>query len=44
MTDLVGKSEGERPLGRPRRRWKNNFKISYRYRMEGRKLDMFSLG
>ena len=24
---LVGKPEGKRPLGRPRRRWKNNIKI-----------------
>jgi hypothetical protein len=24
---LVGKSEGRRPLGRPRRRWKDNFKM-----------------
>jgi hypothetical protein len=24
---LVGKPEGERPLGRPRRRWKDNIKI-----------------
>ena len=24
---LVGKFEGKRPLGRPRRRWKNNIKI-----------------
>jgi hypothetical protein len=24
---LVGKTEGRRPLGRPRRRWKNNIKI-----------------
>jgi len=23
---LVGKSEGKRPLGRPRRRWENNIK------------------
>jgi hypothetical protein len=23
----VGKSEGKRPLGRPRRRWVNNFKM-----------------
>jgi hypothetical protein len=23
----VGKPEGKRPLGRPRRRWKNNIKI-----------------
>ena len=24
---LVGKDEGKRPLGRPRRRWKNNIKM-----------------
>jgi len=24
---LVGKPEGRRPLGRPRRRWKNNIKM-----------------
>jgi hypothetical protein len=24
---LVGKSEGKRPLGRPRRRWKDNNKM-----------------
>jgi len=24
---LVGKTEGTRPLGRPRRRWKNNIKV-----------------
>jgi transcription termination factor 2 len=24
---LVGRSEGRRPLGRPRRRWKNNIKM-----------------
>jgi hypothetical protein len=24
---LVGKSEGKRPLGRPRRRWVNHIKI-----------------
>jgi hypothetical protein len=24
---LVGKSEGKRPLGRPRRRWEGNFKM-----------------
>jgi hypothetical protein len=24
---LVGKYEGERPLGRPRRRWEDNFKM-----------------
>jgi len=25
---LVGKPEGKRPLGRPRRRWENNIKIN----------------
>jgi hypothetical protein len=25
---LLGINEGKRPLGRPRRRWKNVFKIS----------------
>jgi len=24
---LVGKSEGKRPLGRPRRRWEDNIKL-----------------
>jgi hypothetical protein len=27
---LVGKPEGKRPLGRPRRRWVNNTKIDLR--------------
>jgi hypothetical protein len=27
---LVGKPEGKRPLGRPRRRWLNNIKIDLR--------------
>jgi hypothetical protein len=27
---LVGKPEGKRPLGRPRRRWVNNIKIGLR--------------
>jgi hypothetical protein len=27
---LVGKPEGRRPLGRPRRRWMNNIKIDLR--------------
>jgi hypothetical protein len=27
---LVGKSEGKRPLGRPRRRWMDNIKIDLR--------------
>jgi hypothetical protein len=27
---LVGKPEGKRPLGRPRRRWMDNIKIDHR--------------
>jgi len=27
---LVGKPEGKRPLGRPRRRWEDNIKIDFR--------------
>jgi hypothetical protein len=27
---LVGKPEGKRPLGRPRRRWVNNIKMDLR--------------
>jgi hypothetical protein len=27
---LVGKSEGKRPLGRPRRRWEGNIKMDLR--------------
>ena len=27
---LVGKPEGKRPLGRPRHRWENNFKMDLR--------------
>jgi hypothetical protein len=27
---LVGKPEGRRPLGRPRRRWEDNIKIDLR--------------
>jgi hypothetical protein len=27
---LVGKSEGKRPLGRPRRRWERNIKMDLR--------------
>jgi hypothetical protein len=26
---LVGKSEGKRPLGRPRRRWMDNIKMNF---------------
>jgi len=28
--DLVGKSEGKRPLERPRHRWKDNIKLDLR--------------
>ena len=27
---LVGKPEGKRPMGRPRRRWENNIKVDLR--------------
>jgi hypothetical protein len=27
---LVGRSEGKRPLGRPRRRWEDNIKLDLR--------------
>jgi len=27
IEDLVGESEGKRPLGRPRHRWENNIKM-----------------
>jgi hypothetical protein len=27
---LVGKLEGKRPIGRPRRRWKDNFRMDLR--------------
>jgi hypothetical protein len=27
---LVGRSEGRRPLGRPRLRWEDNFKMDHR--------------
>jgi len=27
---LVGRSEAKRPLGRPRRRWEDNFKLDLR--------------
>jgi hypothetical protein len=33
--DLVGKPEGKRPLGRPRRRWVPNVKIDLRMELYG---------
>jgi hypothetical protein len=30
LKTLVGKPEGKRPLGRPRRRWVNNIKMNLR--------------
>jgi hypothetical protein len=33
---LVGKPEGKRPLGRPRRRWEDNIKIDLQEVGEGR--------
>jgi hypothetical protein len=27
---LFGKREGKRPLGGPRRRWKNNIKVAFK--------------
>jgi hypothetical protein len=29
---LVGRPEGKRPLGRPRRRWEDNIKLDFRER------------
>jgi hypothetical protein len=41
----VGKPEGKRPLGRPRRRWVNNIKMDLkRDRMGWYGLDLFGLG
>jgi hypothetical protein len=34
-TILVGKPEGKRPLGRPKRRWVNNMKLDLRERVWG---------
>jgi hypothetical protein len=33
---LVGKPEGKSPLGRPRRRWKDNIKMDLQEVVEGR--------
>jgi len=32
---LVGKPEGKRPLGRPRRRWEDNIKMDLQKNVEG---------
>jgi hypothetical protein len=41
---LVGKPEGKRPLGRPRRRWVDNIKIDLRERMDWCGLDLSGSG
>jgi hypothetical protein len=30
INNLIGKPEGKRPLGRPRRRWKDNIRMDLR--------------
>jgi hypothetical protein len=39
---LVGKPEGKRPLGRPRRRWKDNIKMNPQ-EVECRSMDWIEL-
>jgi hypothetical protein len=39
---LVGKPEGKRPLGRPRRRWENNIKMDVQ-EVEGGRGDWMEL-
>ena len=39
---LVGKPEGKRPLGRPRRRWEGNIKMIFR-KLEGGRGDWMEL-
>jgi hypothetical protein len=42
---LVGRSEGKRPLGRPRRRWKFNIKLDLReIGIDGGELDSAGSG
>jgi hypothetical protein len=41
---LVGKPEGKRPLGRPRRRWVNNIKMDLRERERERQDGMEWIG
>jgi hypothetical protein len=42
--DLVGKPEGKKPLGRPRRRWENNIKMDLQGGMWGYGLDWSGSG
>ena len=39
---LVGKPEGKRPLGRPRRRWEDNIKMNFQ-EVGGAGMDWFEL-
>jgi hypothetical protein len=39
---LVGKPEGKRPLGRPRRRWEDNIKMGFQ-EVEGGRGDHYRL-
>jgi hypothetical protein len=41
---LVGKPEGRRPLGRPRRRWEDNIKMDLREVGWGHELDQSGSG
>jgi hypothetical protein len=42
---LVGRSEGKRPLGRPRRKWKDNIKLDLReIGIDGDELDSVGSG
>jgi hypothetical protein len=41
---LVGKPEGRRPLGRPRRKWEDNIKMDLREVGWGRRLDQSGSG
>ena len=41
---LVGKPEGKRPLGKPRRRWEDNIKMDLREVVGGWRLDEVGSG
>jgi hypothetical protein len=41
---LVGKPEGKRPLGRPRRRWKDGIRMDLREVDWGCRMDLFGSG